>query len=445
MRISKKTLTSLAILVGIVVLATTVVVGAVSDTPYAQLKTAVRTTLTEASKTSGNSTAVTTIVLKDNGTVLYRSTESQKSAAGAYEQAQTTQLGTAEPRISYSFSNGRMNIYYDQTTDTYFVNKYSNVGVMPDASGVTNYGSNDTAVLKNWTDIEKIVDAFVGNLKDYVTVTENADGGKTFAGSLNDAQIPALANALASFATKQYLQSTTYTTGTAPIAYDSAGNVSKDPDANSRISAEAPYGLPSLTGDLYIKSVSATATTLPNGVLTDVQASVVLSGTDEDGVVHDLALDLHVAISDMGTTVVSEPDLTGKKVQISESTDPYTENKLTAAFVGTYRNDVVAMVDGVFTKIGTRTIVVESVTDETVTGRYFETYVDGTTHAAPLSFEFSVPNGGYYSINVSYAGRDGITVNSSINFDVMSGTANFYDASSKEAGFGNGVFARVFD
>ena len=42
----------------------------------------------------------------------------------------------------------------------------------------------------------------VGNLKDSVVVTENSDGTKDLKGTISEAQIPSIANALASFETK---------------------------------------------------------------------------------------------------------------------------------------------------------------------------------------------------------------------------------------------------
>ncbi len=449
MKSRKKILMSLAIVAGVAVLAATAVVGAVSDTPYERLKAAVKTTMTEMTKNSGNATTVTTIILKDNGTQLFRSVESQKSGGGSYEQAKTTWIGSAAAQDSYSFSSPTMNVYYDASSDTYYVTRFTDVGnVRPDGSYLGGSSSDESEFLARWNDIERIADAFVGNLKDYVNAAELGDGGTAFSGALNETQIPALANAIASFATKQMLLSSGVSVGgtvVQPAVYDASGAM-KDPDGVVDPIPDTPYGIPALAGDIFIKSVAGTAKTLPSGLLADIAVSVVLSGTDEDGVIHDLSLDLHVVMSDVGTTAVAEPDLTGKKVQISESNDPYTQNKLTEAFVGTYRNDVVSMADGKFVKIGERTIVVESVTADTVTGRYFETYVDGATHPAPLSFEFSVPNSGYYTLNVTYADRNGTQTGNSITFDPSNGTASFYDYSSKADGtVGNGLFPRVFD
>jgi len=51
--------------------------------------------------------------------------------------------------------------------------------------------------------IERIFDALIGNLKEYVVVTEDADGNKEFSGKLSDAQIPAVVNAVIAYAAKK--------------------------------------------------------------------------------------------------------------------------------------------------------------------------------------------------------------------------------------------------
>jgi len=43
----------------------------------------------------------------------------------------------------------------------------------------------------------------IGNLKEYVVVTEDADGNKEFSGKLSDAQIPAVVNAVIAYAAKK--------------------------------------------------------------------------------------------------------------------------------------------------------------------------------------------------------------------------------------------------
>src|SRR5690606_19832549 len=54
-------------------------------------------------------------------------------------------------------------------------------------------------------DLEKIVDALVGNLKEYVQVDENANGERVYSGTLTQLQVPALINAVSSFYMKQII------------------------------------------------------------------------------------------------------------------------------------------------------------------------------------------------------------------------------------------------
>ncbi len=465
MKMKKKTLISLSIVVGIAILATTAVAGAVADTAYTQLKDAVKATSAAVSKSSGNYTESTTMVLSDNGTVLYRMTSSQKTGGGGYESSQLATLGTGTPTLTYSYNDATQNIYYDASSDTYYVNRYTQAtrtasgdvkpgGVVIPADS-TSYNASDPLASQNVKDIERIVDAFVGNLKDYVSVSVGADGSKVFAGSLSEAQIPALVNAVASFATKQYLVSSgvvgSVSSPAGGVTYDSAGNAIVPPQVDPSTSSgttnpvDNRFGLPTLTGDIFVKSVSGTATTLPDGVLTDVDLSVVLSGTDDQGSAHDLSMSVHVTMSDIGATDVAAPDLTGKKVQVSTSDPSATQNQLTAQFVGTYRNDVVVLKDGKFVKIGQRFIEITSITADAVAGKYYETYVDGTPGVTPLAFDFTAPNTGYYSISFSYADRTGTLQQGSMYFDPTTVSINFQEILTEKSSTFNAVFPMVFD
>lgn len=458
MKLKKKALISLSVAVGVAVLATTALVGAVNESAYTQLKNAVKTTSAKVAAEDGNFTQNTVVTLMDNGVVLLRTTSSSKAAGSANEQSSVTETKGGTTQTTYSFYNASKNIYYDSYSDTYFVNEWTSPMVgATDASGAlyadekqrlvesTNYNTQDPLAQENVKDLEKILDAFVGNLKDYVSVTENADGSRTFTGSLSDTQIPALVNAIASFATKQYLTSN----GMAQpmTAVDSTGTMivdKTDPDGVVYPNAtENRYGLPSLTGDIFVKSVSGTATTDADGVLTGGDLAVVLSGTDADGVAHDLSLRIQASMTGIGTTVVTEPDLTGKKVQITKNDPGVVQDKLSAEFVGTYRNDIVTKIDGAFAKIGERTIVIESITSETVKGSYTETFNDGVEGYVPLTFTFETPNSGYFNINFTYTDANGTLIGGNMYFDATNASIQFQPMDSK--GVTNSTFPRVFD
>ncbi len=459
MKLKKKALISLSVAVGVAVLATTALVGAVNESAYTQLKNAVKTTSAKVAAEDGNFTQNTVVTLMDNGVVLLRTTSSSKAAGSANEQSSVTETKGGTTQTTYSFYNASKNIYYDSYSDTYFVNEWTSPMVgASDSSGAplldakgyavdsaTNYDTQDPLAQENVKDLERILDAFVGNLKDYVSVTENADGSRTFTGSLSDTQIPALINAIASFATKQYLTSN----GMAQpmTAVDSTGVMIEgktDPDGVVYPNAtENRYGLPSLTGDIFVKSVSGTATTDADGVLTGGDLAVVLSGTDADGVAHDLSLRIQASMTGIGTTVVTEPDLTGKKVQITKNDPGVVQDKLTAEFVGTYRNDIVTKIDGAFAKIGERTIVIESITADTVKGSYTETFNDGVEGYVPLTFTFEAPNSGYFNINFTYTDANGTLIGGNMYFDATNASIQFQPMDSK--GVTNSTFPRVFD
>ena len=67
--------------------------------------------------------------------------------------------------------------------------------------------------------MEKIVDALVGNLKEYVQVDENANGERVYSGTLTQMQVPALFNAVSSFYIKQIINEQSRYNHDVPLGY----------------------------------------------------------------------------------------------------------------------------------------------------------------------------------------------------------------------------------
>ena len=447
MKLKNKKWVTLSVLVGIALLATTALADNISKSPYDQLKDAVKyTSSAMAGAEIENYTAVTRFSLKDNNILLMEKISENKTSMGGMENESSEITSTASGSIltSYSFNNADKNIWYDRYSDIYYVTENQHYEDKFSYREEINYnGGNDPLAEEHIDDLERIFDALVGNLKNYVTVVKNDDGTLEFSGSLSDAQIPAVINAIASFLTKQFLNSTggyddRYYVEE-PYAID--GMEKSEPAVYNEESEKINF--PKLDGDVFIKSISGRAKTDSDGMITSVYADIVLSGKDEDNTAHEVNFEIEMNVTDINTTEITEPDLTGKNVQINEFGREEPKEKLTAKFEGTYKNDIITTIDDKFVKIGERVVVIEQIDETGVSGSYFEEYLEGYEDKTPVSFDFNGENYDPYSVIITYTDSDGKTFSGNIYFDYNSASLQFYTDSGYDK-FNSG-FTRVFD
>lgn len=186
----------------------------------------------------------------------------------------------------------------------------------------------------------------MGNLKDSVAVTQKQNGIKEISGSLSDAQIPTLINALASFEFK-----------------NSFNNDSKS-------------SIPKLAKNISVKNIKGTMTTDKNGFIQTALGSGILSGTDKNGQNHNLTFELLVKIEDINSTTVKRPDLSGKKVLKIIEKD-YNNLSNPEKYLGKYKSDIIIEDNEKFTEIGEAVINVEKIDKNNISGSYQKEYLSG--------------------------------------------------------------------
>ena len=450
MKMKKKTLAALSVILGVALLATSVYADVVNKSAYEQLKDTVKSTSAQMSGQIRNYTMQTTFSLMDNDMLLISTTSVQKVDGLKSETIETTQTQKGPFQSSYSYNDQNQSIWYDSYSDVYYVTEFNRPDFEIDSKD--NYRSDypdssyDPLAQEYVSDVERIIDAFIGNLKNYVTVDQSDDGSKVFAGSLSDTEIPALVNAVASFATKQYLLSSgAYMTQPVEVNVDAATPAEPVNTPYNPNYEDTRIPIPSLDGDVYIKSMNGQAAANPDGLLTDVSASIVLSGNDPDGNRHDMTFDIDVTMKDVQVTSVTQPDLTGKNVQINTAYNDFGSTRIAEKYVGIYRNDIVMEKDQSFVKIGERTIVIESISEQTVVGSYSEIYSEEPAGTIPLNFEFTAENIDPFSLSFTYAGRHGNMITGYLQFDPIAASIQFYDESDKGTGWFNPIFPRVFE
>lgn len=336
MKYKKKTVMFLGFTLGTLLVATTALADIASKSGYDLLKDSIKETAEQCSETFNSFTIDTSMVMKDNGKMLITDNQVSKydRSKNASETISSGMSLRGDKHSYYTYADQTTHIQVSDSDPTYYVTEF------PEERNkeiVSNPFKEDRA-----EDLEKIADAIVGGLKDHVVVTENADGSRGLAGSLTEVQIPALVNAVASYAMKQEFN----------------GN---------------QQNLPHLTKDIYVKEVSGTAKVNKDGVMENILGTAVLSGKDVQGTVHEVTLEILIKISDINSTTVSKPDLTGKKIVTNIARDG-SKISNPAKFIGKFKNDILLDKDGKFVKIGERIIEVTQFDNQTVTGQYYEEY-----------------------------------------------------------------------
>lgn len=358
MKLKKRTTLLISFTLGALLIATTALADITTKSGYEQLKDSVKGTAESLGTNLDNFTWDASFVIKDNGKVLTSDNNVSKydRVNGTSETISNSQRINGESYRYYSYSDKTTDIRNNSGDETYYVTEYTDE---KEPVAFKNPFEEDYA-----GDIEKIVDAVVGSLRDHVSVKDNADGTKEIYGSLNEVQIPALVNALASFQMKQ------------EFAYQ--------PDGAENLR---------LTQDIFVKGIGGSAQINKDGLMESILGTATLSGKDAQGVVHEITVDVLLKVYDINATTITKPDLTNKKVVKQEGkvhATPYgPELSNPEKFIGNYKNDILIEKDGRFVKIGERHLEITQLSNTAIAGKYNEQYKEGYEQQAGNKMEFT--------------------------------------------------------
>lgn len=356
MKLSKKKMTVLSFAIGTCVFVSTAFADMMLGSGYDRLKDATKTTAAKMEEGLNNYTFEIFLTLKDNDHMLQSSFNSKVDTRKlASEHSTITQYANGESSKSYSYSDQKLHIWNSGMDNKYYVTEFPD-GMKRDHMNLNLFVNpfNEQGA----PEIEKIVDALVGNLKDYVQAEERPEGGRVYSGTLSATQVPAIVNAVSSFGIKEMIRD------------------------QGRM--EGQLKLENMESDIYVKKVTGTAIENQAGLLEHVTGDVILSGKDKNGVQHDLTLNVVFKLSDIGNTKIALPDLTGAKVEKVSHI-----GGLTSKYVGTYKNIIVIEKDGEFVKIGERVIEITKVEGDKVVGKYSETVKPGFEADYPDVYNFT--------------------------------------------------------
>lgn len=344
MRLSKKTAMIISFVIGTVMFTTTAIAQVATKSGYDQLKDSVKYTAENCATKLSSYTMDTSMILKDNNTVIYSENSLNKMDVknGASETVSNGLRDTVKTE-KYNYYDKKGSLYKNNEMNVYYETEFT---IPRENNAFSNPFKEEGA-----TDMEKIADALVGNLKDAVVVTENTDGTKTLSGSLSESQIPALIDAVVSYYAKSQF-----------------GNNYNNPNNES--------SMPKITKDVFVSEVKGNMTTNKEGFIQSVLGSGVISGKDESGTEHKLTFEMLVKITNVNSTKVSKPDLTGKKVEKSVEQD-YSKLSNPEKYIGKYKTDILIEKEGKFVKIGEKFVDVTAIDDKGISGRHYEEYAKG--------------------------------------------------------------------
>lgn len=343
MKFKKKTAMLVSFTLGTLLVASTALADIANKSGYDQLKDALKVTAKQSSEKFDSYTMDFSIELKDNGKILMTQNSILKYDRN---KSASEQITSGESLInpynnnSHTYSDKKTRIRVSESDPTIYVTEFTKER---EEEAFSNPFKEDGA-----GDLEKIADAIVGSLKDHVVVKTNADGSIGLEGSLTDEQIPALVNAVASYTLKQEFK----------------GNQDN---------------LPHLTKDVFVKEVNGIAKVNKDGVMESILGSAMLSGIDEHGTVHEVAVEILAKLSGINSTTVTKPDLTGKKVitNVARNEKSGFEISNPEIFIGKFSNNILIEKDNKFVKVGERILEVTQFDNKSVTGQYYEDYKPG--------------------------------------------------------------------
>lgn len=421
MKISKKAIPVAAFALGACLFVSTAFADMMIGTGYDGLKSSLKQTAAQMEDGLDNYTIEAMFTLEANGRVLDQSSSVQKidTIKNASENRSTSQNASGKSTSHYSYSDPKYSVWKSGEEEKYFVTEYPDNWEYGKEKRFTNPFTQEGA-----PEIERIVDALVGNLRDQVQGEERSDGGVAYVGTLTEAQVPAVVNAIVSFAVKQSI-------------------------SDQRQFTDEANRLPNLTSDVFVKRISGAAYENEQGLLESLTGEAVLSGKDENGAQHDITATVVFRLSDVGTTTVEVPDLQGANVE------KVARSGFSSMYVGTYRNDIVLEENGEFVKIGERKLEISSVDGDTVAGKLTE-YVKpeyAAKYGDVYDFDFVYEAGSFRMSTFTYTNAKGEQEHGMIS---PSGNAKLYldlnieviDESSYRHNshpYFNGEFYRVFE
>ncbi|MGM0883768.1 MAG: hypothetical protein ACQEXQ_22390 [Bacillota bacterium] len=208
--------------------------------------------------------------------------------------------GTSDIQLNRELNSGSVAAAFGDNTQTHSMNVFHQDGKVIFKSGDDEVYRVKEHNAPEWQDdgvahnppkaVEQVFDTLMGNIQELATLESASDGSKQAELHLSGSQIPAVANVLGTLA------------------------VSKLAEHDQR-----ELSFPRLTDNIKVEKINLDAKINANNVLEQQSAEISITGTDDSGNHHVLAIQLHVDFSGFNQTVPERIDLTGKQIMEIEN------------------------------------------------------------------------------------------------------------------------------
>jgi hypothetical protein len=242
-------------------------------------------------------------ILKDNGSVLSQAQGSLKANLANEAVSGAVKIsGSQGSHVLSLYSQPDGQVWKSDASDIYYVKQ--------DIKDKKDQESGTEPKEAVWlsSQEETIMDALIGNLKNEFTSTTDKDGAKHISLQLDNAQIPAVMQALAPVLFKNLSEEKDHES-----SKDTAVD-SKDPEDLIQQNL-FDFQAIDMTNGVQIQSIRLNADITPANALQHQQLDLTFVGQDEQGASHTLAASLDVQLSAFNATTTESIDLTGKQVQ----------------------------------------------------------------------------------------------------------------------------------
>lgn len=418
MKFKKRGATIAAFALGATILVTSAFADIMLGSGYNSLKNSMKSTMTKLTSEVESFSANATITFKMDGNVIEESSSNGKfDIVNNMRESEESNFNKGESREGYWYTDGEKRIYKNDDGSYNVIERQKNTN---ENEEVVKNPFEDEQV----RDMEKIVDAFVGNLQDAIQV-EESDGKKMYIGNLTETQIPSVVNSISSFVFKYSLL--------------------------DQWQAKQ-LGVPYPKSNIYLVDAMGKAIENEDGIIESGIFTANISAQDEKGVEHIYSLEISMDIKDINNTVVKTPDLDGKTVTYSKEGFEFDDK-----YIGKYKNDIIIEKDNSFEKVGERFVEINSIENGNLKGKYYEVYKEDYKADNVRSFHFysNYEDSPYHFSVIQYMDNDGMKKKGIIHRESLQNINISFDAEIDEKGGGysyshdidgfNNTFIRIFE
>lgn len=423
----KKKLSMLMVFIfGVAMLATSVLASTINKTGYELLRDSAKTSILAYSDMANYTAYTSTTVIYDGKEIINQTSLNKKDGNITEASNYNKNLNNNNQRYQYYTYQDESKTINTSDFITYNWNDTSS------PSNVQYNVTTDKLFSQQFNLYSKIADAAVAtfNMQNVITAVKEQDGSYLLNGSISEGQIPVLINAVFSALFK-----TTFINSS--VQYDLKSSIQND--ARTEIgNANNPVTIV-LSEDVYIKTSTGDAHINKDGIIDSGDVKATISGKDKKGVAHILQLEYKAEAKDIGTTTITEPDLTNKTVIKNTNGKPGTpsisKEKITA-MLGKYKKDNAELKDGKLVKVGETIFDIKSISEDNKIDVDILTNDKDGLNIKKESTQFSVEYSDGNTIQMrQLIGKGNYSI---VSFDFNSGSLTMY-------GQRNEVFARIFE